>query len=196
MEEKRTTTTNQRITCHERVELGEASMASLLSADLDVSVPGHEILVATHDGLLMTLTITPTSADGRHLPPLPPPRRGENEGGAPGADSPWNGHNINDPAFVGGAAEQRGSHGPSSSSSSLEAASIPAWESEVPGASRFGFEEPAPALVIKDWTRNRQHVIGEAFSLAFDVGEAATEGRDELLRIKVRTLAFCCGDIE
>ena len=165
---QRVSTTRQRtrVTCHERVELGESSMTALLSADLDGTVAGHEILVATHDGLLMALTITPTSADGRQRP------RRETDGA--GADFHL-GHNVNDPAFIG--AER--------SRLAVEESAIPAWEAEVPGASRFAFSEPAPALVIKEWTRSRQHVIGEAFSVAFDVGEAATEGRDELLRIKV-----------
>ena len=175
----KTTRSRTRVTCAERIELGESSLTALLSADLVASAPGHEILVSTQDGLLMALSLAPTAPDGRQVPRRDAASGGGGGGGGgaagvaaqDGADAQY--IHVNDVSLgrFGG--------------KFVDEASIPAWESEVPGGNIFGFREPAPAIVIKDWTKSRQHVTGELFSVSFDVGEAATEGKDELLRIKV-----------
>ena len=153
-------------------------MTALLSADLVGDVSGHEILVSTRDGLLMALTVAPSTTPGGRRQQ----RRGgggEN-GGAAAASDDRNFISINDAAALMN--ERRRHYGIDDSSSS----SIPAWESEVPGGAVFAFSEPAPAIGVKDWTRTRIHVMGEVFTVAFDIGEAATQsGNDDLLRVKV-----------
>ena len=76
------------MTCAERIELGESSLTALLSADFVALAPGHEVLVATQDGLLMAVNIAPTAPDGRQI------RDGGGGGGGPSSQDGDEVHHI------------------------------------------------------------------------------------------------------